>query len=67
MAVSMKRQRKDQGSVALRANESFMKEGETEPQQTLPKEPSNLPIDQGWAWVILFGECYKIYFICVDM
>ena len=63
MAVSLTRERKDQGSVAFRANKSVTKDGETEPEQNLPKEPSNLPVDQGWAWMILFGKCYKIYLI----
>ena len=56
MTTSVKGQRKDQDSVALRANRSFTKEGETERQQTLREEHLRLPIDRGWAWVVLFGK-----------
>ena len=60
----MKGEHENQESVGLRESGSFTQEDETEPRQTGGTEPSNLPVDRGWAWMILFGEFVnKIYLI----
>ena len=55
MAASANGEREDQNLVALSGSRSLA-ESETEPQQTLREEHSNLPVDRGWAWMVLFGK-----------